>query len=141
MLSTFLGERRDPTPSPRQSFCNYLHSEIEHLEERDFLTYRNDTVKLFSELQYKAEERKRQVTTSQEVTYQLPQASQATAGREYILTIPETQPVFIPVVQPTQTATGEPVTVIAKVQQPSRPSSASAQPTSYVVVDDQQPDR
>ena len=141
MLSTFLGECRDPTPSPRQSFCNYLHSEIEHLEERDFLTYRNDTVKLFSELQYKAEERKRQVTTSQEVTYQLPQASQATAGREYILTIPETQPVFIPVVQPTQTATGEPVTVIAKVQQPSRPSSASAQPTSYVVVDDQQPDR
>ena len=29
--------------------------------------------------------------------------------------------------------------MIAKVQQPSRPSSASAQPTSYVVVDDQQP--
>ena len=41
--------------------------------------------------------------------------------------------------QPTQTATTQPVTVIAKVQQPSRPSSASAQPTSYVVVDDQQP--
>ena len=40
--------------------------------------------------------------------------------------------------QPTQTATKRPVTVIAKVQQPSRPSSASAQPTSYVVVDDQQ---
>ena len=37
------------------------------------------------------------------------------------------------------TATGEPVTVIAKVQQPPRPSSASAQPTSYLVVDDQQP--
>ena len=36
-------------------------------------------------------------------------------------------------------STGEPVTVIAKVQQPSRPSSVSAQPTSYVVVDDQQP--
>ena len=45
----------------------------------------------------------------------------------------------IPVVQPTQTATREPVTVIAKVQQPPRPSSASGQPTSYVVVDDQQP--
>ena len=40
---------------------------------------------------------------------------------------------------PTQTATGEPVTVIAKVQQPPRPSSASAQPTSYIAVDDQQP--
>ena len=47
--------------------------------------------------------------------------------------------VSIPVVQPTQTATGEPVTVIAKVQQPPRPSSASSQPTSYVVMDDQQP--
>ena len=138
--STFLGARQDPTPSPRQSFCNYLHSETEHLEERDFLTFRNDTVKLLSEIQYKAEERKRQVTTSQEVTtYQLPEASQSTAGREYVLTIPETQPVSIPVVQPQQTTTGQPVTVIAKVQQPSGASSSSAQPTSYVVVDDQQP--
>ena len=32
-----------------------------------------------------------------------------------------------------------PATVIAKVQQPSRPSSASAQLTSYVVMDDHQP--
>ena len=76
MISTFLGACQDPTPSPRQSFCNYLHSEIEHLEERDFLTFRNETVKLLSEVQYKAEERKRQVTKSQEVTtYQLPEAS------------------------------------------------------------------
>ena len=140
MICTFLGAHQDPTPSPRQSFCNYLHSEIENLEERDFFTFRNETVKLLSKIQYKAEERKRQVTKIQEVTtYQLPEASQATAGRQYILTILETQPVSIPVVQPTQTATGEPVTVIAKVQQPSRPSSASAQPTSYIVVDDQQP--
>ena len=140
MISTFLGARQDPTPSPRQSFCNYLNSEIEHLEERDFLASRNEAVKLFSEIQYKAEERKRQVTTSQEVTtYQLPEASQATAGHEYILTIPETQAVSIPLVQPTQTATTQPVTVIAKVQQSSRPSSASAQPTSYILVDDQQP--
>ena len=36
MISTFLGAHQDPTPSPRQLFCNYLHSEIEHLEERDF---------------------------------------------------------------------------------------------------------
>ena len=127
MISTFLGAHQDPTPSPRQSFSNYL------------LTFRNETVKLLSEKQYKAEDCKRQVTKSQEVTtFQLPEASQATAGREYILAIPETQPVSIPVVQPTQTATGEPVTVIAKVQQPSRTSSVSAQPTSYVVVDDQQ---
>ena len=105
MISTFLSARQDPTPSPRQSFCNYLHSEIEHLEERDFLTFRNDTVKLLSEIQYKAEEHNRQLSTSQEVaTYQHPEASQFTAGREYVLTIPETQPVSIPVVQPQRTA-------------------------------------
>ena len=128
------------TPLPRQSFCNYLHSEIEHLEERDFLTFMNETVKLLTEMQYKDEERKRQVTTSQQVTtFQLPEATQATAGHEYILTIPDTQAVSIPVVQPTQIATTQPATVNAKVQQPSRPSSTSAQPTSYVVVDDQQP--
>ena len=59
MISTFLGACQDPIPSPRQSFCDYLHSEIEHLEERDFLTFRNETVKLLSEIQYKADERKR----------------------------------------------------------------------------------
>ena len=97
-------------------------------------------MKLLSEIQYKAEEHKRQVTTSQQVTtFQLKEATQATAGLEYILTIPETQAVSILVVQPTQIATTQPATVIAKVQQPSRPSSASAQPTFYVVVDDQQP--
>ena len=65
MISTFLGATTmDPTPSPRQSLCNYLHSEIENLEERDFLTFRNETVKLLSETQYEAEERKRQVTKS-----------------------------------------------------------------------------
>ena len=127
MISTFLSAPQDPTPSPQQSFCNYLHSEIEHLEERDFLTFRNDTVKLLSEIQYKAEECNRQLSTSQEVTtYQHPEASQFTAGQEYVLTIPETQPVSIPVVQPQQTTRG-------------RLSSSSAQPTSYVVVDDQQP--
>ena len=102
-------------------------------------------MKLLSEIQYKAEERKRQVMKSKKVsTYQLPEASQSTAGQEYILTIPETQTVSIPVVQPTQTSTGEPVTVIAKVQQqqPQRPSSSSPSTqsaTSYVVVDDQHP--
>ena len=85
MISTFLGARQDPTPSPRQSFCNCHHSEIEHLEERDLLTFRNETVKLLSEIQCKAEEHKRQVTTSQQVTtFQLPETTQATAGCEYI---------------------------------------------------------
>ena len=38
-------------------------------------------VKLLSEIQYKAEERKRQVTKSKKITtYQLPEASQFTAG-------------------------------------------------------------
>ena len=120
MISTFLGARQDHTPSSRQSFCNYCHSEIEHLEERDFLTFRNDTVKLLSEIQYKAEEHKRQITTSQEVTkYPLTEASQSTAGREYALTILDIQQVSIPVLQPQQTTTGQSVTVIAKVQQPS----------------------
>ena len=140
MISTFLAACQDPIPNPRQSFCNYFHSEIEHLEERDFLTFRNETVKLLSEIQSKAKERKRQVTTSQQVTtFQLPEATQATVGCEYILTILDTQAISIPVVQPTKIETTQPATVIAKVQQPSRPSSASALPTSYVVVDYQQP--
>ena len=91
MISTFLGARQDPTLSPRQSFCNYLHSTIGFLSERDFLTFRNETVKLLCEIQYKAEERKRQVTTSQQVTtYQVPEVSQSTVGGEYVLTILET---------------------------------------------------
>ena len=76
MISTFLGARQDPTPSPRQLFCNYLHSEVENLEERDFLTFRNESVKLLSEIQYKAEERKtghhksrgHHITTSRSIT-------------------------------------------------------------------------
>ena len=100
----------------------------------------NERVKLLSEIQYKAKECKRQVTTTQQVTtFQLPEATQATAGREYILAIPDTQPVSVPVVQPSQIATTQPATVIAKVQQPSRPSSASAQLAFFLVVDDQQP--
>ena len=140
MISTFLGACQDPTPSPRQLFCNYLHSEIEYQEEQDFLTFRNEAVKPLNGIQYKAEERKRQVTTTQQVTtFQLVEATQATAGYEYILTIQDSQPVSVPVVQPTQIATTQPATVIAKVQQPQGPASASAQPTSYLFVDDQQP--
>ena len=65
IISSFLGACLDPTPSPRQSFCNCLHFEIEHLEEQDFLTFRNETLKLLSEIQYNAREHQRQVTTSQ----------------------------------------------------------------------------
>ena len=42
-------------------------------------------MRLLSEIQYKAEEHKRQVTTTQQVTtFQLPEATQASAGHEYI---------------------------------------------------------
>ena len=105
MISSFLCACQDSTPNPRQSFCNYLYSKIEHLEEQDFLTFRNETVKLLSGIQYKAEQYKRQVTTTQQVTtFQLPEATQATAGREYILTILDTQQVSTPAVQQTQIA-------------------------------------
>ena len=108
MISTYLGACKDPTPSPQQLFCNYLHSNIEHLEESDFLTFRNDAVKLVSEIQSKAEEHKRKVTTSQQATtFQLPEATQGRTGRKYILTISETQTISIPIVQPTQTSTGD----------------------------------
>ena len=141
MISSFLGARQDTTPSPRQSFCNDLYFQIEYLEERDFLTFRNETVKLLSGIQYKVEECKRQVTRTQQITtFQLPEATQATAGHECILMIPDTQQVSIPVVQPTQKAAPQPATVIAKFQQPQRSASASSQPTSFTVVADQQPE-
>ena len=83
------------------------------------MNFKNETVKLLSEIQYKAKECKRQVTTTQQVTtFQLPEATQATSGHEDMLTIPDTQTVSVPVVQPTQIATTQPATVIAKVQQP-----------------------
>ena len=138
MISSFLGSCQDTTP--RQSFCNYLHSKTECLERREFLTCRNETVKLLSGIQYKAKERKRQITTSQQVTtFQLPEAKQAIAGLEYILTIPDTQPVSTPVVQSTQIAAPQSATVIAKVQQPQWSLSTSSQAASYIVEDDQQP--
>ena len=131
MISSFLGAR----------LCNYLYSENEYLEELDFLTFRNETVKLLSGIQYKAEECKRQVTTTQEAqvtTFQLPEVTLATTRREYILTIPDTQQVSTPAMQPSQIATAQSPTVIVKVQ-PQRSASASSQAASFLVVDDQQP--
>ena len=131
-----MGARQDSTLNLRQSFCNYLHSEIEYLEERDFLTFRNETVELLSGIQYKAAECKRQVSTTQQTpvtTFQVPQQPHATTGREYILTIPETQQVLTQGVQTSQVA--------AKLQpQRSLQSSSSlSKPASFTVVDDQQP--
>ena len=113
---SFLGELQDYTPS------NYLHYEIEHLKEQDFLTFRNETVKLLSKIQYKAEEPKRQVIKTQQVTtFQLTQAAQATEEPEYIL---DTQQVSAPLVPATQIAAPQPATVIAKSTATTEAASA-----------------
>ena len=106
MISTFLGACQDPTPSTKQSFYNYLHSEIEHLEDR------SPKVKRSPHINFQNLHRPQQDVNTYSPYWKLK--------------------------QPTQISKTQPATVIAKVQQPSRPSSASAQPTSYVVVDDQQ---
>ena len=61
IISTYLGEHWDPTPSPTLSFCNYLYCKIKHLEERDFLTFRNETVN--------ARDRSQQVNRSPHITF------------------------------------------------------------------------
>ena len=89
-------------------------------------------------VQYKAKKHKRQVTpTTQITTFQVQEATQATAGHEYILTIPDTQLVSPLAMQPTQTAAPQLPKVIANVQ-PQRSASVSSHPTSYFIVDDQQ---
>ena len=56
-ISSFLDAQQNSTPNPQQSFCIYLYSEIVHLEEQDFLTFRNETVKRLCGIQYKANRR------------------------------------------------------------------------------------
>ena len=120
------------------SFCNYLYSKIEHLTEQDLLTFRNEAVKLLIGTQYKAKKCKRHVTTTQEVTtFQLPDASHATTGREYNLTILDTQQVSTPAVQPTQIVAPQPPMMIAEVP-PQWSASASSQPAYFILVHDQQ---
>ena len=58
MLTSFLGPRQKPT---RTAFCNYLASEVENLEEREFQTFRNDAVKFVG---YRAGHRKGTVSHS-----------------------------------------------------------------------------
>ena len=71
--------------------------------------------------------------------FQLAEETHATAGLEYIPMILDKQQVSTPKVQPTQMAAPQQPTVIAKVQQSQRSASASSQPASFIVVDDQQP--
>ena len=83
-----------------------------------------------------SKDRSQQVNRSPHFNFQKQHRPQQDVNTRTIL---DTQPVSVPVVQPTQIATTQPHTVIAKVQQPQRPASVSAQPASFLVVDDQQP--
>ena len=58
MLSSFLGQKQETTTCA--AFCNYLSSEVEGLEEKDFQTFKNKAVKLLSNIQSRAEECGRQ---------------------------------------------------------------------------------
>ena len=83
-LSSFLGQKQE---TARTAFYNYLASEVEGLEEKDFQIFRHEAVKLLSNIQSKAEERGRQphhqtlsqssIATSTFVpqTFQQPQAA------------------------------------------------------------------
>ena len=112
MLSSCLRQKQKTT---RTAFSNYLASEVEGLEEKDFQTFRNEAVKLLSNIQSRAEECGRQVQQPQQQTFsrssstistfvlhtfQQPQQP-APAAREYILTIPEmhTSQVILPAQQ------------------------------------------
>ena len=57
ILIYFLGPRQEAT---RTAFCNYLASEVENLEKRDFQTLINELVKLLSGIQSRVEKRNRQ---------------------------------------------------------------------------------
>ena len=108
MLTFLTGTRHETT---RTAFCNYLASEVQNLEEREFQAFKNEAVKLLSGIQSSTEERNHQPqqptlsrspnTTS---TY-VPQSYQpqpAATAREYILSIPETQLPASQVIQPAQ---------------------------------------
>ena len=116
------------------------------LEEQNFLTFRNESVKPLSGMQYKAEECKRQVPTTpqaQVTTFQVPEPTQATTGLEIILMIPDTQQVSPQLaVKPSQVSAPQPPTLIVKLQpqrsqQSSSSSLSSSLSTSFLVVDDQ----
>ena len=59
MLSSFL---RLTQETPRTAFRNYLASAVDALADRDFITFRNEAVKLPSGIQSRAEERSLQAS-------------------------------------------------------------------------------
>ena len=117
MLSSFLEPKQETT---RTAICNYLASEMETLEDRDFQTFRNEAVKLLTSIQSRSEEKSHQPQQPQQQTLSrsssatstfVPQTFQqqpAQAAREYILTIPETQMLASQVVQPAQKSRWQP---------------------------------
>ena len=54
LLTSFLGPRQEATGT---AFCNYLASEVENLEERDFQTFINEAVKDLSGAESRTKER------------------------------------------------------------------------------------
>ena len=62
MLALFIGQRKATTT--RSAFCNYLALEVEGLEEKDFQTFRNEAVKLLSNIQSKTAQQPQQQTLS-----------------------------------------------------------------------------
>ena len=117
MLSSFLGQKQEITTCA--VFCNYLAMEVEGLEEKYFQTFRNKGVKPRSSS-----------ATSTFVSQIFQQLQQpATSARKYIFTIPDTQVLSSQVIQLTQQSQ-----VASKGQQ----QQSRGQPTSFVVVDNQQ---
>ena len=141
MMSSFLGHNQQTTHT---AFCNNMASEVEGLEEKDLQKFRNEAVKLLSNIQSKAEEYGHQLQQPQQQTllrsssaastfvlqtFKQPQQPAPAAIREYILTIPETQMPSSQVIQSSQQ-----IQVASKGQQ----QQPRGQPTFFLVINDQQ---
>ena len=126
MLSSFLGQKQETTTCA--AFCNYLVSEVEGLEEKDFQTFRNEAAKLLSNIQSKAEEHGRQPQQPQTLSmlHFSSAASTATAASSSSKGIHLNHPRDTSAFKP-----GRPT--CSAEQQQSR-----GQPTAFIVVDDQQ---
>ena len=64
MLTSLLRQKQETTTCT--AFCNYLASEVEGLEEKDFQTFRNKAVMLLSNIQSRVEEHGHQVQQPQQ---------------------------------------------------------------------------
>ena len=134
LLSSFLGPKQETI---RTAFCNSLASEVEALENRDFQTFRNESVELLISIQSRGEERNCQPqqpqhkyrATSAFVPQTFQQPQQPSVHRESILTIPENQITASQCIQPIQQSQ---VATKGQLQQ------SRGQPTSFLVVDDHQ---